>query len=389
MKVKNYFLISALILMLVSSNLCFAQRNNDIDASQKVVAQSTFLSYKTVKDNFGKKFAQSYFVVQVDIRNETLDKQFIVQTVDVVLDPRQCAYAKEYYIDFEKEKCEAVFKSNFLFMGVPQPIRREEVIATGKADLSRSKRNIGFRVLAFSANVGSILTGFTGLIGRDGIRGINVLGTTATSAANALFPDTSDEKLENLRNALPTEDIIIKSKESRTFNIFLPTERIFWEKPWKNYIKPARDSDFEAYQLKAVLDLILISSATGVLIDNDAPTVAVRSDDAIPRQTEKLREANLTDETILVIDRFSATVLLLQKNLNNPATSADATNKLRKIFAEFKKEPGIDSVLSSKTKVTEQSEGKDLLQAIRILMRNLGNEELENKVMEIVIQRGN
>jgi hypothetical protein len=286
-------------------------RVQDADASRQIVAQSTFLTYKTVKDNFGKKFAQSYFVVQVDIRNEKLDKQFIVQTVDVIIDPNQCANGRQLYEDFDEEKCFQIFTEYFKFPNAQTPVRREEVIGAGKADLNRSNRNVAFRILSFSASMGTILTGFNGVLGPDGVKGVNVLGTTVTTAANGLFPNTADEKLENLKNAIPGEDVVIKSKESRIFNIFIPTDRVFWSESWQKYIQPARDSDKDTYMLKVVLDMLMLSTATGVLVDNDAPKVEVKSDDDLLNKQKKFN----------IVNRFK--------------TTSDAATKITRIRNEF------------------------------------------------------
>lgn len=298
----------------------------DTDNSRQIVTQSTFLSFKTVKDNFGKKFAQSFFVVQVDIRNERLDKQFIVQTIDVIIDPNQCRNGPEIYRDFDVTKCKELFEANFKFPNAQQSVRREEVIATGKADLNRSNHNIAFRSLAFSANFGTILGGFSGLLGRDAVKGVGILGTTFTDAAKALFPDTAGEKLENLKNALPTEDVIIRSKESKTFNIFIPTERIFWKESWGKYTKSVKDSDADTYQLKVVLDLVLLSSATGVLVDNEATEVRVTSADSVEKLAKKFdikpdryKEAAATSETI-------------NRILSNWESSLDTADTRRKII---------------------------------------------------------
>ncbi len=396
MQVKKCYLIIMLIMMLVFNNICLAQENIENDARMEVVARSTYLPFKTVKDRFGKKFAQSYFVVQVDIRNDTLDKQFIVQTVNVTFDRKQCRFAKAFLDEnFDQKTCDDTFDKNFFFTNSKLPVTSEDIIATGEADLNRSNRNVGFRILAFTATFGSILTGFSGLIGRDGIKGINVLGTTATAATAGLFPDSSARKLENLRNAVPTEDVIIKSKESRTFNIFVPTERIFFKKSWSEYIKPARDSDDGALKLKLILETIMLSSATGVLIDNDAPTVEVRSDDSLRRQAEKVRESNFTQAEISNIKTYSATMSLLQKNLRNAATEPGATASLKAILAELKTKAVIKDVLAtneSLKNVNDKSTGEEIFQAIRILTRELNSKEngteLQQQVRDIVISKG-
>lgn len=392
MRIENYYLTATLIILFISNNLCLAQENRETDAPQQIVAKSTYLPFKTVKDRYGKKFAQSYFVIQIDIRNEKLDKQFIVQTLDVLFDRRQCQFAQRVDESFNRTECERLFDKFFYFTNAKQPVGRDDVIATGEADLNRSNRNVGFRLLAFSANIGSILTGFNGVLGPDGIKGINVLGTTFTSAANALFPNTADQKFENLRNALPTEDVIIKSKESQTFNIFIPTERVFWQDSWKEYIKPTRDSDYDVYKFKLVLEMIMLSSASGVLVNNDAQKVQVRSDDSFRRQEEKFRlVAESTDEEIQRADLFQATLVLLQNNLAsvNARVNRDATDKLRAILTRLNLETRFSTFLTTSPRnITAGSTGAEILQGIKELMRNINDEDLENKVMNVVIQEG-
>jgi hypothetical protein len=301
----------------------------DADSGKEITAQSTFLPYKSVKDNFGKKFAQSFFVIQVDIRNDTEDQQFIVQTIEAMIDPNQCIKARSLYGDFDVERCLDVFDSFFIFPMQQFPVRGEEVIGSAKADLNRSNRNIGFRILKFSADMGTILTGFAGVLGPDGVKGVNVLGTTVTSAANLLFPDTAADKLENLRNAIPPEDVIIQSKKSKTFNIFIPTERVFFSASWQKYIKPARDADEDAFRLKAVLDMLLVSTATGVMVDNDAPKVQVKSDDKIENLQKKFNITNLRGAFDQSVDiRGALRTLQLKVKSSDSGTQKAAKNKI-------------------------------------------------------------
>ncbi len=395
MKKKRYYLLPALIILFGLSNLCLAQKNGDADANLEVVAKSTFITFDDVKNNFGKKFAQSYFVVQVEIHNDKLNKQFIVQTIDVVIDPNQCRYAQQADESFPRDDCKAKFDQYFYIINPLQAIRREEVIATGKADLNRSNRNVGFRVLAFTATMGTILTGFKGLIGRDGILGINVLGTTVSAAANTLFPNIADEKLENLRNAIPTENIIIPSKQSKKFNIFIPTERVFWKDSWKKYIKITKDSSYDTFKLKILLDLIMLSSATGVLVDNDAPKVQVRSDDSLRRQAEKLLTINAftEDENTRARNAFD-TRERLNVELDTPGTASEALKKLRKIVDALRNESQFRLFFDAKT-VTNQSDGKKIVGALRELLKILradnknDNSDSIKKYENIVIQIGN
>ncbi|NNF00863.1 MAG: hypothetical protein HKN25_17740 [Pyrinomonadaceae bacterium] len=272
----------------------FIVKVRDADANREIVARSTFLPFKIVKDNFGKKFAQSFFVVQVDIINQKLEQQFIVQDLQVIIDPNQCVKAERLYYDFEVYECLRIF-SEFFFSPAPkEPIGGKEVIASGKADLNRSKRNIAERILKFSADMGAIIVGFD-ILGPDGVKGINALGTV-TTATNALFPNTADAKTENLRNAIPADDVVIASKSSKTFNLFIPIDQIFYKKSWEKYKKPARDSDRSTLMLKTVLDMLLLANARGVLVENDAPTLDVSSDDNLENVQKRFSISDLTED---------------------------------------------------------------------------------------------
>lgn len=400
MKVTKYFLIALLFSCLVAVHPCMGQApapapaaTPDPDVTREIVAQSTFLSYKTVKDNFGKKFAESYFVIQVDIRNEKLNKQFIVQTLDVLIDPNQCRNGQFLYEPFNRTVCEDTFNKYFIFPSAQQSVRREELIGVGKADQDRSGRNVAFRILGFTASMGTILTGFKGLIGRDGVQGINVLGTTFTEAAKLLFPDRTGEKLENLRNAAPTEDVVIKSKESKTFNVFIPTERVFYSESWKKYKKSAGDSDKDTYTLKVVLDLLLLSSATGVLVDNDAPTVTVKSDDQLRKQKEKFALFGaFTDEQTKRTDSAFATIKRLSDALGGNQAAVDkATQTLTTIIAELNKTNRFRDFLAGSS-LTATSTGSQMLEAIKNLSRDLNlrdrNEALIAEFQDTIIKLG-
>lgn len=370
----------------------------DEDVSRQIIAQSTFLSYKTVRDNFGKKFAKSYFVIQVDIRNETLNKQFIVQTLDVLIDPNQCWNGRYIYEGFDYVSCLTTFKKYFIFPTAQQGTRREEVIATGKADLNRSNRNVGFRILAFAAGMGTILTGFNGVLGPDGVKGVNVLGTTVTAATNGLFPNNADEKLENLKNAVPTEDVIIKSKESKTFNIFIPTERVFYRDSWNEYIKPPQDSSRDTFTLKSVLDLLLLSSATGVLVDNDAPKVQVKSDDNLQNQKDKFNIVGAVPKSFVVASREANRILAELEAALAPTSSKvmrdTAEKTLRGIVTALLQDKDIEKCLKDK-QITAESGGTQIITNLRLIRgeilqdNSLDGEKqdaLVNKINETIIE---
>lgn len=375
----------------------------DEDLNRQIIAQSTFLPYKTVRDNFGKKFAKSYFVIQVDIRNDTLNKQFIVQTLDVLIDPNQCWNGRFIYEGFDYVSCLTTFKKYFIFPTAQQGIRREEVIATGKADLNRSNRNVGFRILAFAAGMGTILTGFNGVLGPDGVKGVNVLGTTVTAATNGLFPNTADEKLENLKNAVPTEDVIIKSKESKTFNIFIPAERVFYRDSWKEYIKPPQDSSRDTFTLKSVLDLLLLSSATGVLVDNDAQKVQVKSDDNLQNQREKFDLKTALAKALSDTDKIDLIFSQLALEIGETSSKDTKEKASRKMIYALKllkaksEETNSSMALGTPISINENAKAEDLLKQLRAVRKNatlkaaINGEEATIKAIQTfleVLERG-
>jgi len=371
-------------------------------SERHVVTEATFLPFKTVKDNFGKKFAQSYFVVQVDIRNEKEDQQFIVQTVDVMLDPNQCDSSIQIYHGFKPSVCRDIFDKFFKFPRAQQGVRSQEVLAAGKADLNRSNRNVGFRILSFSAAMGTILTGFNGVLGPDGVKGMTVLGTTVAAAASGLFPNSADEKLENLRSSLPTEDVIIKSKESKTFNIFIPTERVLWQDSWNEYIKPARDSGGATYEFRAVLEVVLLSSATGVLVDNDAPPVTAKSGDRADAQVERFQLNEVPPEFFATATEANAALAVLRDDL----LSSDLTKEpgsgltkkqnaeavLRAILASLRADSSLKTFTDKESSITAESDGESIRKALLRMRRaalRAGNDELVNKINEKIVKQAN
>lgn len=296
----------------------------------KITAEPTFLSYKTVRDNFGKRIGDSFVVIQINIRNESPTSQFFVQDIAVLLDPNQCQKAAEFYnevgvvmprkenrsikagqngqsqneeSDQEDEtlpidplvaeqltaaradraksandrlaQCLTYFNEQFAYPTQFSPVARDTVLGVATANLNRSPRNIFFRGLRFAADMGGVLTGLS-LLGPDGVKGFNFLGTSVYNSADTALPSISQAKMENLRRTLPEGNVVVSSREAKIYNIFIPTDRFFSKTTWEMYKKKTNKMDDEALKLRRMIELMLVSSVRGVMISSESPSVTLK-----------------------------------------------------------------------------------------------------------------
>ena len=95
-------------------------------------------------------------------------------------------------------------------------------------------------------------------------------------------PNISDDKFQNLRNAIPEGDIVVHSGGSATINIFVES-RYFFDKTTFGYYKTnTKKASLESQQFNRLLKLFLISSVNGKLISNDSPTVTALPGGGLP-----------------------------------------------------------------------------------------------------------
>lgn len=240
----------------------------------EVTSKPTFLSYKIVKDAFGKGIAENFLVVQVNVKNNHPTKQFLMQEVSVMFDPKQCAAMTEYYQKFSEENCYAEYNNFFKYPTSISPIDRESIMGVANVEKYRSKRDLLFRSMKFIATVGSGLSGFN-LLGGDAIKGFSFLGNGFNTATDDALPKIAVEKQGRLERSLPEEVTLVKSQSYKLVNIFVPADRVFTRNTWELYkrsIKKKKNDD--ATDFRRYIQLFLRSDATGILIENNSEKVS-------------------------------------------------------------------------------------------------------------------
>ncbi|MEZ5308127.1 MAG: hypothetical protein R2684_13355 [Pyrinomonadaceae bacterium] len=268
------------------------------EQSRQITSDTTFLSYRDVRDNFGKRISEQYMVVQITIRNDSAHDQFYLQDISVMLDPRQCRKVQEYLSDigpykYEKERtgsggeedtigserrfkeCVDYYFDTFVMPAQMNPVARDIVLGVGDAGFARSKRRIGFSALKFAAELGSVFTGLK-LLGPDGVKGFGFLGSTILPSADTAIPDISAAKSTRLRDSMASEATIVNSRDYRVLNIFLPRDRLLSSGSWNNYkISNGKKVNDNAFKLKVYLELFLVAQVKGILITDQAPRITL------------------------------------------------------------------------------------------------------------------
>jgi len=267
----------------------------------KVKTVPMLLSYKTVRDSFGKRIGESFVVVQVNIQNKSSRNEFYVTDLQVWLDPNQCNKAANFYqnIKFklpEKATPEqvAAFETNpnviacllnfdkyFQYPIALEPIQSDRVLNVGAAGVYRSRRKIGFAAANFLASLGSVFTGLK-LLGRDGVNAFGFLGSTVIPSAETAIPNMSKEKMENLKDALGEETIIVKPNSSKVVNIFIETDSFFNRETFKQYKSTLKNTDENALAFRRMLKLFIVSSVDGILISSDSKKINIPPTGIVP-----------------------------------------------------------------------------------------------------------
>lgn len=293
------------------------------ESPDRITSETTFLSYRDVRDNFGKRIANTYIVVQLTINNKSSNNQFYVQDIGIMLDPSQCTKVDEFFkkikpyrlgdenskkvetdvvfedgtkVDDVFNNCLKYYQSKFLIPTPVTPMDRNTVLAVGEAGALRSKRKIGFSAIRFIADMGSVFSGMK-LLGSDGVKGFNFLGTNVLNSADNALPNVAGNKLENLKKALPEGPMIVNTRSAKLVNLFIPLDRIFSNNTWREYAQLVKTTDSgecapkskdktdkseisnpceSAFKLKMMTEMFLVSQVEGVLINDNAPKFTLR-----------------------------------------------------------------------------------------------------------------
>lgn len=251
---------------------------------KEIVLAPTLLSYKQVKDNFGKRIADTHIAVQVSIENADVDRQFILQDLRADIDPNQCAYANNYYRRFDAARCEEMFNQYFLFPIAYAPVQQSSLLASASIGQVHNPRNFAFRLLEFSAQMGGALTGFN-FVGRDGKAGLSVFNGTFLNSAKSAFPDLTLGQMTQLTQQAYKPNTVVNSKETGSYTIFIPTDKLFSKETWKLYKQDPGNASAEALRLRQLLQLVISVTAIGVHVKSDSPTPESKSAGGAPSPT--------------------------------------------------------------------------------------------------------
>ena len=254
------------------------------NTDENINSDPTFLSYKVVKDAFGRRIAEYYLVIQVNIQNNNSNKRFLVQDVSVAFDPKQCRVMELYFTrinssyatQFDENKCVQNYVDYFGYPMNISPIERETILAAANTEKYRSKRYQVFKALKFIADVGGGLTTFK-LLGRDGISAFGFLGGTIFNSLDTALPKVSDEKRTFLEKNVPQENVIVNANDAKKLNIFIPADRVFTNETWRTYKKSVKKKPkpnvlIEPLEFRRYIQLFMIATSKGVLIDSNSKT---------------------------------------------------------------------------------------------------------------------
>lgn len=250
----------------------------------KVTPVPVLLSYKVVRDNFGKRVGSSFVVVQVNIQNKSATNEFYLTDLQVWLDPNQCREMVKSFndktsqlsdsdltikVDSKYFECIEKFDKYFKYPIVLEPVQPARVEGVATASQYRSPRKIGFQAANFVAGLSSVFTGLN-LLGRDGISGLGFLGTSVIPGAEKAIPDISSYKMENLRSATEDETIIVKPNSNKIVNVFIETDSFFNQDTWQLYKSKLKKTNNDALEFRRLLRLFIVSRIDGILINNNS-----------------------------------------------------------------------------------------------------------------------
>jgi hypothetical protein len=247
-----------------------AAPGDDEEPNNRVIPAPVLLSYREVKDNFGKRIADTYVVVQVNIKNPDIEHQFLLQDLRVVFDPNQCAKAQEFFDRFDVEDCEEKYNKYLKYPIAYAPVAQPALQAVAEIGQFHNPRNFAFRLLDFAANMGGALTGFN-FIGRDGKAGLSVFNGTFLTASKTFIPDLTAGQLTRLTEQSYKPNSLVESKETKTFNAFIPTNQLFTKENWKLYKQTVGNGSSESVEMLRLLQLVLTATASGTHVQNVGP----------------------------------------------------------------------------------------------------------------------
>ena len=239
-----------------------AEPGNEGDPNTQIIPAPMLLSYREVKDGFGKRIADTYIVVQVNIKNPDIEHQFLLQDLRIVFDPNQCERAGEYYGRFDISDCQSQYQKYLKYPIAYSPVAQPALQAVAMIGQNHNPRNFGFRLLDFAANIGGALTGFN-FIGRDGKAGLSVFNGTFLTASKTFIPDLTAGQLTRLTEQSYKPNTLVESKDTKTYEVFIPANQLFSKDNWKLYKQTVGNGSEESVEMLRLLQLVVTATASG------------------------------------------------------------------------------------------------------------------------------
>jgi hypothetical protein len=257
----------------------------DQDRGSQIIPAPILLGYREVKDNFGKRIADTYVVVQVNIKNSDIEHQFLLQDLRVVFDPNQCEEAKKFYDRFDVNDCQQQYQKYLKYPIAYAPVAQPALQAIATIGQNQNPRNLAFRFLDFAANVGGALTGFN-FVGRDGKAGLSVFNGTFLTASKTFMPDLTAGQLTRLTEQSYRPNTLVESKDTKTYDVFIPTNQLFSKESWKLYKQTVGKGSAESVEMRRLLQLVVTATASGThvrKVEGDNGTTATGGGAATPQ----------------------------------------------------------------------------------------------------------
>ena len=232
----------------------------------KIIPAPTLMSYTEARDNFGRRIADNFIVVQVTIKNPDITHQFLLQDMRVVFDPNECDKAGEFYKQFKVQECHDRYDHYLKYPIAYAPTSQSALQAVAGIGQYRSPRNFFFKALDFAATMGGALTGFN-FVGRDGKAGLSVFNGTFLTASKSFLPDLTLGQLAQLTEQSYKPNTLVETKDAKTYCVFLPANQFLNKTNWDLYKKKMSKGTDEALELRRVMQLVLTVSVSGVAIE--------------------------------------------------------------------------------------------------------------------------
>jgi hypothetical protein len=278
---KKHSILTVLLLVALSIPLCAQENTKDVLGSERAgtIVDPSILSYSSVKDIYTGRIAARNLAIQVDVENGD-SRPLWVKGLTAGFDPTNCDRAKELYAQFNVTKCRQLYDRIVRYPSANAPVDQRQLIAVAQVGQIQSRRATIFRYLEFGLTLGTAAAPY---LNASQASGIATLSGVGLPALQRLFPDLSSQQIQQLSDHSYRQGIIVASKQSESFVIFIPSDRIFDKESWKLYTASAQEQSAEALEIKQILQMLLtVSLRADYIIAVPAPEAT--SDSLIRRR---------------------------------------------------------------------------------------------------------